>query len=201
MNDITKHLLKTFLPYLTAFLLGVIVAWRGCETGSGESVTEIIEKPVPTVQYVDRWKTDTVRFVKWRIKYDTITTERWGERIVRDTLYIVDTLKIVETWLSEVAQYDTTAQVGGSAVRLRWQNYQNRTENLQIELENKVVRAKFALGVHGNAGLLSDFNTRYTPLMGIGLQATVNRNYYRLDYGFNGDHYIGIGVGRNIISK
>lgn len=201
MNDITKHLLKTFLPYLIAFLLGVIVAWRGCGTGSGESETEIIEKPVPTVQYVDRWKTDTVRHVKWRIKYDTITTDRWGERIVHDTLYIVDTLKIVEAWLSEVVQYDTTAPVGGGVLRLRWQNYQNLTENVRIDYTPKVAGTKFALGVHGNAGLLSDFKTRYTPLMGVGIQATVNRNYYRLDYGFNGDHYIGLGVGRNIISK
>ena len=200
MNDITKHLLKTFLPYMIAFLLGVIVAWRGCGTGSGESVTEIIEKPVPTVKYVDRWKTDTVRYVKWRIKYDTITTDRWGERIVRDTLYLVDTLKIVETWLSEVVQYDTTAPVGGGVLRLRWQNYQNLTENVQIDYSPKVVRAKFALGVHGNAGLLSDFKTSYTPLMGIGVQTTVKKTYLSVDYGFNGQHYVGVRVGRNIVN-
>ena len=192
--DWRGHLITVVL----AFILGVIVAWKGC---GGEPQTVIVKKPVPTIQYVDRWKTDTVRFVKWRIKYDTITTERWGERIVRDTLYIVDTLKIVDTWLSEVVQYDTTAPVGGGALRLRWQNYQNLTENVQIDYSPKVVGAKFALGIHGNVGLLSDFNTRYTPLMGIGLQVTVKKTYISANYGFNGQHYVGVGVGRNLTSR
>jgi len=64
-----------------------------------------------------------------------------------------------------------------------------------------VVGAKFALGVHGNAGLISDFKTRYVPLMGLGVQSTVKKTYFSVDYGFNGDHYIGIRAGRNIISK
>ena len=164
-NDIVKHLLSTFLPYLIAFLLGVIVAWKGCGNTSGKPVTTIIEKPVPKIEYVDRWKTDTVRHVKWRIKYDTITTEILDERIVHDTLYIVDTLKIVEAWLSEVVHYDTTAPVEGGAFRLRWQNYQNLTENVQIDYSPKVVRAKFALGMHGKVGLISDFSTQYTPMI------------------------------------
>ena len=52
-NDIVNHLLKTYLPYLIAFLMGVIVAWKGCGDTSGKPVTTIIEKPVPTVEYVD----------------------------------------------------------------------------------------------------------------------------------------------------
>ena len=64
-----------------------------------------------------------------------------------------------------------------------------------------MVGAKFALGVHGNAGLISDFKSRYVPLMGVGLQATIKKGYYSIDYGFNGDHYIGVRVGRNIISR
>ena len=46
MSDISKHLLKTFLPYLIAFLLGVIFAWKGCGDTSGKPVTTIIENPV-----------------------------------------------------------------------------------------------------------------------------------------------------------
>lgn len=201
LNDTLIRVVKLFLPYLIAFLLGVIVAWRGCGKTSSENINTIIKKPVPKIEYIDRWKHDTVRFVQWRIKYDTITTEILDERIVHDTLYIVDTLKIIQAWLSEVVQYDTTAPVGGGVLRLRWQNYQNLTENIQIDYSPKVVRAKFALGLHGNAGLISDFKRSYVPLMGVGVQATVNRNYYRVDYGFNGRHYIGIGVGRNIISR
>ena len=119
-----------------------------------------------------------------------------------DTLFLIDTLKIVEAWLTEVTKYDTTASFETADVRLRWQNYQNVTENLVIDyLPKKVVGAKFALGIHGNAGLISDFESTYVPLMGLGVQATVNKNYFRIDYGFNGDHYVGIGVGRNIISR
>jgi len=201
MNDITKHLLKTILPYLIAFLMGVIVAWKGCGDTSGKPVTTIIEKPVPTVEYVDRWRTDTVRFVskEFVTVRDTITSEIIVNRL--DTLFLVDTVSIVEAWLTEIAKYDTTIEQEAATLALSWQNYQNRSENLKITYTPKKVPLKWALGVHANAGLLSDFKASYVPLMGIGVQATVNRNYYKVDYGFNGDHYVGIGFGRNIISR
>ena len=181
-----------------AFILGVIVAWQGCNS---EPQTLIIEKPVPKIEYVDRWKVDTVRFVSKQIvtRYDTIYSEKVVTRL--DTLLLIDTLKIVETWLSEVVHYDTTAPVAGGVLRLRWNNYQNLTENLRIDYTPKVEGAKFALGVHGNIGLLSDFSTRYTPLMGVGLQVTVKKTYISANYGFNGQHYVGVGVGRNLISR
>lgn len=202
MSDISKHLLKTFLPYLIAFLLGVIVAWKGCGDTSGKPVTTIIEKPVPVIEYVDRWKEKPVRYVETKVVtvHDTVQVTVHDIRL--DTLFLIDTLKIVEAWLTEVTKYDTTASFETADVRLRWQNYQNVTENLAIDyLPKKVVGAKFALGIHGNAGLISDFESTYIPLMGLGVQATVNKNYFRIDYGFNGDHYVGIGVGRNIISR
>ena len=202
MSDISKHLLKTFLPYLIAFLLGVIVAWKGCGDTSGKPVTTIIEKPVPVIEYVDRWKEKPVRYVETKVVtvHDTVQVTVHDVRL--DTLFLIDTLKIVEAWLTEVTKYDTTASFETADVRLRWQNYQNVSENLVIDyLPKKVVGAKFALGIHGNAGLISDFESTYIPLMGLGVQATVNKNYFRIDYGFNGDHYVGIGVGRNIISR
>jgi len=200
-NDIVKHLLKTYLPYLIAFLMGVIVAWKGCGDTSGKPVTTIIEKPVPTVEYVDRWRTDTVRFVSKR--FITVTDTIYQDRIVSrlDTLFLVDTVSIVEAWLTEIAKYDTTIEQEAATLALSWQNYQNRSENLKITYTPKKVPLKWALGAHANAGLLSDFKASYVPLMGIGVQATVNRNYYKVDYGFNGDHYVGIGFGRNIISR
>jgi len=200
-NDIVKHLLKTYLPYLIAFLMGVIVAWKGCGDTSGKPVTTIIEKPVPTVEYVDRWRTDTVRFVskEFVTVRDTITSEIIVNRL--DTLFLVDTVSIVEAWLTEIAKYDTTIEQEAATLALSWQNYQNRSENLKITYTPKKVPLKWALGVHANAGLLSDFKASYVPLMGIGVQATVNRNYYKVDYGFNGNHYVGIGFGRNIISR
>ena len=200
MNDLAKHLIKTYLPYLLAFLLGVIIAWKGCGDTSGKPVTTIIEKPVPTVEYVDRWRTDTVRFVSKEFVTirDTITSEIIVNRL--DTLFLVDTVKIVEAWLTEVTKYDTTATLKNVDIRLRWQNYQNITENLVIDYLPKKVPLKWALGVHANAGLISDFKSNYIPLMGLGVQANVRRSYFSVDYGFNGQHYVGFRVGRNIVN-
>ena len=198
-NDITKHLLTVYLPYLIAFLLGVIVAWKGCGDTSGKTIT--IEKPVPTVQYVDRWRTDTVRFVSKRVvtKYDTIYKERVVSRL--DTMFLIDTVKIVEAWLTEVAKYDTTISSDAADIALTWQNYQNRSEKFNVVYTPKKVSLKWALGVHGNAGLISDFQSDYKPLLGAGLQASIKKGYYGIDYGYNGKHYIGVRLGRNIITK
>ena len=199
LSDITKHLLKVYLPYLIAFLLGVIVAWKGCGDTSGKTIT--IEKPVPTVEYVDRWRTDTVRFVSKRVvtKYDTIYKDRVVSRL--DTMFLIDTVKIVEAWLTEVAKYDSTISSDAADIALTWQNYQNRSEKFNVVYTPKKVALKWALGVHGNAGLISDFESDYKPLLGVGLQASIKKGYYALDYGYNGKHYIGVRVGRNIITK
>ena len=193
--NIAIRLIKEFVPYLLAFLLGLIVAWQGC--GEPETITTVIDRPVPTVDYVDRWRTDTVRFVSKKVitQRDTIYNDRIVNRL--DTLFLVDTISIVEAWLTEVAKYDTTV----NDIRLTWQNYQNRTENLSITVQEKVVGAKFALGVHGLVGLQSDFKHSYTPLFGVGLQATIKKTYFSVNYGYNSQHFIGVGIGRNIISK
>ena len=192
-GNIAIHLIKAYTPYLLAFLLGVIIASKGC--GEPETITTVIEKPVPTVEYVDRWRTDTVRFVSKQLvtRTDTIYSEKVVTRL--DTLLLVDTLKIVETWLTEVANYDTTV----NDIRLTWSNYQNRTENLKVELRKKPLG--WALGVHGLVGLQSDFVENYKPLFGVGLQATVKKTYISANYGFNGQHFIGVGIGRNIINR
>ena len=193
--NIAIRLIKAYTPYLLAFLLGLIVAWQGC--GEPETITTVIDRPVPTVEYVDRWRTDTVRFVSKKVitQRDTIYQDRIVNRL--DTLFLIDTVSIVEAWLTEVAKYDTTV----NDIRLTWQNYQNRTENLSITVQEKVVGAKFALGVHGLVGLQSDFKHSYTPLFGVGLQATIKKTYFSVNYGYNSQHFIGVGIGRNIISK
>jgi hypothetical protein len=117
-----------------------------------------------------------------------------------DTLFLVDTVKIVEAWLTEIAKYDTTIEQESATLALSWQNYQNRSENLKVTYTPKKVPLKWALGVHGNAGLISDFKTSYVPLMGLGIQATVKKTYFSVDYGFNGQHYVGFRVGRNIVN-
>lgn len=193
-GNIAVHLIKVYTPYLLAFLLGVIVAWQGCNS-EAKTITKVVEKPVPTIEYVERWRTDTVRFVSKQLvtRTDTIYSERVVTRL--DTMLLVDTLKIVETWLSEVANYDTTV----SDVRLTWSNYQNRTENLKVELRKKPLG--WALGVHGLVGLQSDFVETYTPFFAVGLQATVKKTYFGVNYGYNGQHFVGVGIGRNIINR
>ena len=201
MNDIQSHLFKTYFPYLVCFLLGVLVAWKGCVTGKVKTETVTIEKPVAVTEYVDRWRTDTVRFVSKQIIRRTVTIYQ-RETVNRlDTLFLIDTVKIVEAWLTEVQRYDTTATFEGADVRLRWSNYQNISENLRIDYTPKKVPLKWALGIHANAGLISDFQTRYTPLFGAGLQVSIKRSYIAADYGFNGQHYVGVRYGRNIIQR
>jgi hypothetical protein len=193
---IVTFFLKEYAPYLFAFVLGVLVASKGCQ----KTKTVTIEKPVPTVEYVDRWKTDSVRFVttKYLTKLDTIYKDR--VEVLLDTLLLVDTVSIVQTWLTEVAKYDTTIKDPSYVARLTWQNYQNRTEKLTLNVDSKKVN-NWALGVHGIAGLSTDFERSYVPLFGLGAQLTVKKNYFSLNYGYNGRHYIGAGVGRNLISK
>jgi hypothetical protein len=203
MNDITKHLLKSYLPYLIAFLLGVIVAWKGCGSSIGKQEIKYVDKPVPKIEYVDRWKTDTVRFVKTVLRHDTVR-DTVSQRIIDihvDTVRVVDTLNIVETWLTEVAKYDTTISFKSADMNIAWQNYQNRSEKLKITYTPKRISLSWAIGIHGHAGLLSDFNSTYTPIMGIGLQGIVKRTYFGVDYGYNGKHFVGVKVGRNIISR
>ena len=194
-GDIAIRLAKAYTPYLLAFLLGLIVAWKGCGDSKPKTIT--IDRPVPTIEYIDRWRVDTVRFVSKKVitQRDTIYQDIVVSRL--DTLFIVDTISIVEAWLTEVAKYDTTV----NDIRLTWQNYQNRTENLSVIAKDKTKAQRWAFGIHGNVGIISDFKRSYVPLMGIGLQVTVKKTYISANYGYNGQHFIGVGVGRNLISK
>ena len=200
MNPILLQLLKSYIPYLLAFLLGVVVAWKGCgDSGKTIAQTVEVEKPVYVTEYVDRWRTDTVRFVDTRIVniYDTIT----NEIILRDTIFNIDTVSIVETWLTEVTKYDTLISFTDGTVNLTWQNYQNRSEGLFVTHAFKRETLKsYSIGVHGNIGLLSDFKGYYAPMFGIGANVRVNKIYFGPDYGYNGDHYLNLRIGANILN-
>jgi len=175
----------------------VIVAWKGCGDTSGKPITTVIEKPVPVIEYVDRWKYDTLRFVQWNTVHDTVHDIEYVN--IYDSVLVVDTVKIIESWLTEVTKYDTTALDG--QLRLKWQNYQNVTENLVINyLPKKVVGAKFALGMHAKVGLISDFNTQYTPMIGAGIGFKIKNNYLTADYGYLQQHYVGVTYGRYFLN-
>jgi hypothetical protein len=59
--SLSLAIIREYWPLIVAFVIGLLLGARGCEAPAPETIT--IEKPVPEIQYVDRWKTDTVRHV------------------------------------------------------------------------------------------------------------------------------------------
>ena len=212
MNDITKHILTTLSPYLIGALFGVLIClmFRVCG-GSAKVETVTIEKPKP-VKTTKETPTSKGRFLSQPIPVNKpkgvlINTKEPQKIIHTNTPYLidnsllVDTMAIINTWLFERLHYDTTLDLQAATIRLRWENYQNVTENFRVDYAPKKVPLKWALGLHANAGLISNFSTEYTPLFGLGFQVTVKKSYFAANYGFNGSHYVGVGVGYNIIAK
>ena len=184
--SIVLQIIKEYWPLIAAFAIGIILGSRGCGDSSAQTIT--IEKPVPEVQYVDRWKTDTVRHVSREVsvRFDTITLERI-ERI-SDTLLLIDTVSIVETWLSEQLNYDTIAQFKESEVRISWSNYQNRSENLQISIQSPAEKLRF--GVYARGGVQTNFKGATSPAVGGGLMLFRKRIIFGVDYGYSTNHQI-----------
>ena len=174
----------------------MIVAWKGCGDTSGKPITTVIEKPVPTIEYVDRWRYDTLRFVHWRTVHDTVHDVEYVN--IYDSVLVIDTVKIIESWLTEVTKYDTTVLDG--QLRLKWQNYQNFTENLAIEYTPKKINSNFSMGLHAKVGLVSDFKMQYTPMIGAGIGFKIKNNYLTADYGYLQQHYVGVTYGRYFLN-
>ena len=185
MSAITL-LIKEYWPLIAAFAIGIILGSRGCGEPAPETIT--IEKPVAQIEYVDRWKTDTVRFVSKEVsvRFDTITLERI-ERI-SDTLLLIDTISIVQTWLSEQLNYDTIARFKESEVRISWSNYQNRSENLKISLQSPAEKLRF--GVYARGGVQTDFKGVTSPAVGGGLMLFRRKFIFGIDYGYSINHQI-----------
>jgi len=185
MSAITL-LIKEYWPLIVAFVVGLLLGARGCESPAPETIT--IEKPVAKVEYVDRWKTDTVRHVSREVsvRFDTITLQKI-ERVL-DTLLLIDTVSIVQTWLSEQLNYDTIARFKESEVRISWSNYQNRSENLQISLQSPAERLRF--GVYARGGVQTDFKGATSPAIGGGMMLFRKRIIFGLDYGYSTNHQI-----------
>ena len=184
--SIVLQLIREYWPLIVAFAVGLLLGSRGCEAPAPETIT--IEKPVPEVQYVDRWKTDTVRFVSKEVsvRFDTITLER-VERVL-DTLLLIDTVSIVQTWLSEQLNYDTIARFKQSEVRISWSNYQNRSESLQISLQSPAERLRF--GAYARGGVQTDFKGATSPAVGGGLMLFRRKFIFGIVYGFSTNHQI-----------
>jgi len=212
MSDMSKHLLKTFLPYLIAFLLGVIVAWKGCGDGTTDGTTEVvtIEKPIP-IEITKETPTKDGRFVQpipvnkpkgvFSMSNNPETIIHTNTPFVSNLDIRVDTSAIIDAWLSERVHYDTSIEFTSATVRMMWSNYQNVSENLVIDyLPKKVVGANFALGMHGKVGLISDFNTQYTPMIGAGINIKIKNNYLSADYGYLQQHYVGFTYGRYFLN-
>tara|TARA_R110001632_G_scaffold9350_8_gene35875 strand:+ start:908 stop:1489 length:582 start_codon:yes stop_codon:yes gene_type:complete len=185
MNVITL-IIREYWPIGVAFVLGIILGTRSC--GEPELETITIEKPVAQIEYVDRWKKDTVRFVSKDIsfRFDTITSTKIVTLL--DTLIIVDTVSIVDTWLTEKLNYDTIARFKDSEVRLSWSNYQNQSEELKISLSSPAERMR--VGVFARGGVMTDFKGLNNPVIGGGVMLFNKRFIFGVEYGYSTDHQI-----------
>jgi len=184
--NVVALIIREYWPIGVAFVLGIVLGSRGCGDSSAQTIT--IEKPVAQIQYVDRWKTDTVRFVSKEVsvRFDTITLEKI-ERVL-DTLLLIDTVSIVQTWLSEQLNYDTIARFKESEVRISWSNYQNRSENLRISLQSPAERLKF--GVYARGGVMTNFKGATSPAIGGGMMLFRRKFIFGIDYGYSTNHQI-----------
>lgn len=174
--------------------IGLGLLLRGCEP---EPETITIERPIPEI--IKTEVRDTVRFAIRDSRFDTIrdtiTNEILDVRL--DTLLKVDTLKIVDAWLTEVAKYDTTLGFSVGFVNVRWQNYQNLSEHLEVTLMPKKGLNHKRIGVlmFAKAGIQSDFKSIYKPTIGGGLLIERKSFIFGADYGYSGQHTINGVVG------
>jgi len=181
-------ILKEYGLYFVAFALGFILANQGCnESVIKEVIT--VDKPIPTIEYIE--VRDTLRFAIRDSRIDTIRDTLTNEiiKINTDTILTVDTLKIIETWLTELVRYDTTLTFDNDAVNVKWENYQNLTENLQVALLSQTSK-KLNINVYAKLGIRSDFNSIYKPVVGAGLMFERKRLIFGADYGYSGQHNI-----------
>ena len=189
-------LFKSVWPYLVTFLLGILVSWQGCGTGT-TTITETveIEKPIYLTEYVDRWKTDTVRFVERITVTDTIINTIVTEREV----LIIDTVQIIQAWLTEVNRYDTTITLADGSLQATWFNYQNITEEAAFTYTSDVQKApSYGIGIHASIEAQTDFIENVQPLFGVGIHGDIRKMYITANYKFNGDHFVGITIGRKL---
>jgi len=194
------QILKEFFPYIVCFLAGLLLAWQGCGDGAAKTITQTIEveKPVYVTEYVDRWKTDTVRFVRTREVRDTII----NNLIQYDTIYDIDTISIIEAWLTEVNKYDSIYDFEASTVRLRWDNYQNLSENLRVDYTPLKQPRKSSFGAHVMIGAIGNFDPDARPFLGIGLYGEVRRTHIGATYGYNlNEHFVGLTIGRTLLPR
>jgi hypothetical protein len=195
-RELLNHLFRTVWPYMVTFLLGVIVACKGCGTGT-RTITETIEieKLIYRTEYVDRWKTDTVRFVERVTITDTITNTIIQEREV----LVIDTVQIIQAWLSEVNKYDTTITFADGSLQATWSNYQNITEEAAFTYTSNVQKEPmYGVGIHASIEAQTDFIEKVKPLFGVGIHGDIQKLYITANYKFNGDHYVGVTVGRKL---
>ncbi len=191
------QILSKVPTYVWTFIIGFVIALLidGCGTSEPEIIT--VEKLVPKIEYVDRYKTDTVRFAQWTVKRDTVIVNDNTIDVRLDTLLKVDTLKIIDTWLTEIAKYDTTLEFSGGFVNVKWQNYQNLSEHLEVTLMPKkgVNLKRVGVLMYAKGGIRSDFKSIYTPVVGGGLLIERKNFIFGADYGYSGQHNINGVVG------
>lgn len=195
MNEIAKVLAEKYLPIIIALVLGILIGARGCYQEPVQPEVRFIEKPIPEIRFVDRWKTDTTRFTSLLVTRDTLR-DTFLQRIVEvlvDTVIVPDTIAIVNSFLTEEASYDTSVTFKHSLVRLRWTNYQNRSENIQVSLQRN--SNPLRINMYARTGLATDFKGYYAPVVGAGLLLDRNKFLFGTDYSFATNHQITLTLG------
>ena len=70
----------------------------------------------------------------------------------------IDTVQIIEAWLTEVNSYDTTITLADGSLQATWFNYQNVTEEAAFTYTSNVQKAPmYGVGVHASIEAQTDF--------------------------------------------
>lgn len=189
------QILSKIPAYVWTFIVGFVIALLIDGCGTSEPETIYVDKPIPKIEKIE--VRDTVRFGVRELRIDTIRDTLTNEviRLNTDTILTVDTLKIVEAWLTELVKYDTTLNFKNGDINLTWQNYQNLSENLQVTLIPKSSTGKLGIMLLAKVGTRSNFKDEYYGNIGAGLLFEKKRFIFGAEYGYSGQHTVNGVVG------
>lgn len=164
--------LKNILILGLAVGLILTLCFHGCEQGAIEPAVKpklTYDRTPKTVQvprvkvitkYTWRWKTDTVRYVQH----------------ITDTVFLIDTVKIVETFLTERLEHVHQYRDSSLAATITTSVYQNQIETLALQYAilrpltvSKTYVDRFQLHVAATAGAQTDIAATWRPSLGLGL--------------------------------
>jgi len=197
MNDIRNILILGL-----AVAVVVLLLIRGCGTGAPcpavkteyvyDSTEVRVEVPVvqTRTKYVDIWHTDTV------VRY----------AYQRDTVRVVDTVAIVEAWLTEEAAHELFHRDSNLEATMNLSVYQNMVTGMRLDYKllrpmevTKVFNDRFQMHVGALVGVRTDLSSMWRPDLGLDALAEFRTGtsagvYYKHAIGASDAHSMGISV-------